>query len=213
MVADGDLETVHSVGVEVVMYDSIKLFLGKLLESQPLAGGLILAGIPIILLGAAGGFAGYAMSNIKFRRVDVKFTGVTALLRTLPYLSFGMMTISVSRSFAQAANSPDHDAAMVFAKNSFITSKEAIIAFSVLMFGFLMSLAAIYLLRAVAVHADEVIRLMALLVIVTGVLFLIAAGYSATDISPALGLLGTIAGYLLGRTDRRDTTNPEKEGH
>ncbi|MDX1617310.1 MAG: hypothetical protein R3224_00890 [Balneolaceae bacterium] len=35
--------------------------------------------------------------------------------------------------------------------------------------------------------------------IITAALFLIAAGFSNDQIASALGLLGTIAGYLLGR--------------
>ncbi|QTA83229.1 Uncharacterized protein dnl_56240 [Desulfonema limicola] len=38
------------------------------------------------------------------------------------------------------------------------------------------------------------------LVIVSG-LFLITAGYSQEQISPMIGLLGTTAGYLLGKTE------------
>jgi hypothetical protein len=37
------------------------------------------------------------------------------------------------------------------------------------------------------------------MLIVTGTLFLVAAGYDAQHIAPSMGLLGTIAGYLLGR--------------
>jgi len=38
------------------------------------------------------------------------------------------------------------------------------------------------------------------LVVVSGV-FLITAGYSETQIAPMIGLLGTIVGYLLGKSD------------
>jgi len=39
------------------------------------------------------------------------------------------------------------------------------------------------------------------LVIISG-LFLITAGYSQNQIAPMVGLLGTIAGYLLGKSDK-----------
>jgi hypothetical protein len=42
----------------------------------------------------------------------------------------------------------------------------------------------------------------ALVLIVNGTLFLVTAGYNAEQITPALGLLGTVAGYMLGRGDR-----------
>ena len=37
--------------------------------------------------------------------------------------------------------------------------------------------------------------------VVTAGLYLIVAGYSDTQIAPMMGLLGTIIGYLLGKTD------------
>lgn len=40
------------------------------------------------------------------------------------------------------------------------------------------------------------------LVVVTGV-FLITAGYSENQIAPMIGLLGTIAGYLLGKGEAK----------
>jgi hypothetical protein len=36
--------------------------------------------------------------------------------------------------------------------------------------------------------------------IIIGTLFFITAGFDSTQIAPALGLFGTIAGYLLGKT-------------
>jgi len=40
------------------------------------------------------------------------------------------------------------------------------------------------------------------LVIISGI-FLITTGYSTDKVSPMIGLLGTIAGYLLGKEDKR----------
>lgn len=41
------------------------------------------------------------------------------------------------------------------------------------------------------------------LVIISGV-FLITAGYSQDQIAPMIGLLGTIAGYLLGKSEKQE---------
>lgn len=70
----------------------------------------------------------------------------------------------------------------------------------ILVFGLLMTIIAAFLLTKTTVPSADILRLFTLLVIVTGTLFLVASGYSATDIAPSMGLLGTIAGYLLGRT-------------
>ena len=45
--------------------------------------------------------------------------------------------------------------------------------------------------------------------ILVGTLFAITAGFSAEDIGPALGLFGTVAGYLLGRRTQPPRTKKE----
>ena len=47
--------------------------------------------------------------------------------------------------------------------------------------------------------AEDSIRAFALVLIILGTLVLICAGYSNDQIAPAVGLFGTLAGYLLGR--------------
>jgi hypothetical protein len=47
---------------------------------------------------------------------------------------------------------------------------------------------------------QEATRIFAVSVIVTAGLFLITAGYSDQQIAPMFGLLGTIVGYLLGKS-------------
>lgn len=52
-------------------------------------------------------------------------------------------------------------------------------------------------------NIEAITRTYTVIMIVLGTLFLISAGFSNENIAPALGLFGTIAGYLLGRSDRR----------
>ncbi len=47
-------------------------------------------------------------------------------------------------------------------------------------------------------HPKSTLRMMGLTLIISAGLFLVTAGYSADQVSPVMGLLGTIAGYLLG---------------
>jgi uncharacterized membrane protein len=44
-----------------------------------------------------------------------------------------------------------------------------------------------------------VLKVLGTILILTFSVFLIVAGYDDRQIAPALGLLGTVAGYLLGR--------------
>lgn len=45
-------------------------------------------------------------------------------------------------------------------------------------------------------------RVMGLVLVISGSLFLVAAGYSDRQITPVVGLLGTVAGYVLGRSSQ-----------
>lgn len=48
--------------------------------------------------------------------------------------------------------------------------------------------------------ANNVLRVCALPLIIVSAIFLIVVGYSQQQIAPVMGLLGTVAGYLLGNT-------------
>ena len=56
-----------------------------------------------------------------------------------------------------------------------------------------------WLLRRSALRADDVLRTFSLTLIIIGTLFFVTAGFDNNQIAPAMGLFGTIAGYLLGR--------------
>lgn len=93
------------------------------------------------------------------------------------------------------------DAEALFPATAFLSQRETWAAFAVLVFGMLILLVATHLVRLKLLSGADTLRLVALVLIVTGTLFLVTAGYSAAQIAPALGLLGTIAGYLLGRSE------------
>lgn len=73
------------------------------------------------------------------------------------------------------------------------------ISASVLIFGaFLIGLASIAMFRGAA--ASTVLRVYGMLTIIVMSVFLVVAGYDAQQMSPVIGLLGTLAGYLVGRS-------------
>jgi hypothetical protein len=69
----------------------------------------------------------------------------------------------------------------------------------VLIFGLVVLLAEFLLLRKAKITAEEALRVYAVSLIIIGTLFAITAGFDSNQIAPAMGLFGTIAGYLLGR--------------
>jgi hypothetical protein len=80
----------------------------------------------------------------------------------------------------------------------------------VLGFGAITILIAAYMIRAER-DSQVILRILATLSIITFAVFLIVAGYSDQQIAPAMGLLGTIAGYLLGKDPTRPREqNPDK---
>ncbi len=52
-------------------------------------------------------------------------------------------------------------------------------------------------------EANDVLRVCSLPLIIISAIFLIVVGYSQQQIAPVMGLLGTVAGYLLGNSKSR----------
>ncbi len=87
-----------------------------------------------------------------------------------------------------------------------MTSREFQLSLLILAFGVVIVVIQYLLLRGVVKERTEIIsRTYTVTLIIVGTMFLITAGYSSDQISPALGLFGTIAGYLLGRIDQQIT--------
>lgn len=57
----------------------------------------------------------------------------------------------------------------------------------------------LYRKRTDALSGEEYVRLIGIIVVIFGALFVLAAGWSKEHAAPVYGLLGTVAGFLLGR--------------
>ncbi|MGH9970004.1 MAG: hypothetical protein ACREBG_19720 [Pyrinomonadaceae bacterium] len=63
----------------------------------------------------------------------------------------------------------------------------------------------ILLRRVDNLRAEDALRVFAVTLIIVGTLFFISAGFDSIQIAPAMGLFGTVSGYLLGRSiDRKE---------
>jgi hypothetical protein len=95
-------------------------------------------------------------------------------------------------------------AAGVTSQVTALSSIELWLAFAIILFGFIVLCMQFFLLkRATHTEPDDILRLFTVTIIIIGTLALIAIGYSSQQIAPALGLFGTILGYLLGKADER----------
>jgi uncharacterized membrane protein len=52
--------------------------------------------------------------------------------------------------------------------------------------------------------SEDILRVFGVTLIIIGTLFFVTAGYNSLQIAPAMGLFGTVAGYLLGRGTRKN---------
>ena len=77
----------------------------------------------------------------------------------------------------------------------------------VLVFGVFVLLLATYLIR-IGKSSESVLRIFGTVLIIVISVFLVVAGYTSNQIAPVMGLLGTIAGYLLGK---ETATRSEKD--
>jgi uncharacterized protein YacL len=69
----------------------------------------------------------------------------------------------------------------------------------ILIFGLVIALVMAYLVKNNN-EPESLLRSFGTVIIIIAAVFLIVAGYSEKQIAPVIGLLGTIAGYLLGKS-------------
>ena len=81
----------------------------------------------------------------------------------------------------------------------FLSSAEGELALIVIGLGLVVIFALALFLRRKEASMDDAIRAYGITLIIIGTMVLICAGYSNDQIAPAMGLFGTLAGYLPGR--------------
>jgi hypothetical protein len=97
---------------------------------------------------------------------------------------------------------------------SYITGREFCLTALVLVFGLFILICQNHTLgRQRQLTADEVTRSYAVSLLVIASLVLVVAGYRDSQIAPAIGLFGTLAGYLLGKSSSANTVTPPAENN
>jgi Kef-type K+ transport system membrane component KefB len=85
-----------------------------------------------------------------------------------------------------------------------LTSFEFYLSLEVLVFGIIVVVLEYLAIRRRSTQVEDILRIYAVTLIIIGTLFGITAGFGSEQIAPAMGLFGTIAGYLLGRRTSAD---------
>lgn len=92
----------------------------------------------------------------------------------------------------------------VIAGGRYLSSREFLLALLVtVMLLISLSLQFALLRKMERFKAEDMQRSFGLTLVIAGTVFFIVAGFDSEQIAPALGLFGTIAGYMLGRSERR----------
>ena len=94
-----------------------------------------------------------------------------------------------------SVNTPNFNAA----EGPTITNLELWLSIAVLVFGLAVVVGQVYLFQKREETTYEAMKYISVTVIIIGGLFLVTAGYGNDQIAPIIGLMGTIAGYLMGR--------------
>lgn len=86
----------------------------------------------------------------------------------------------------------------------FRTQEEEVLTIEFLIFGTVVLIMACLLLLKFSSDCNVAFKYFIIVLLILGMLLLMAIGYDTNQISPAVGLFGTIAGYLLGKTDQNN---------
>lgn len=93
------------------------------------------------------------------------------------------------------------------------TVSEICLSIGVLVFGaLLMGLEVLVMLKQDKYWDAWSFKILGLTLVITAGLFLVVAGYSQNQIAPMMGLLGTVAGYLLGKEVESAAPKPDRSG-
>lgn len=81
----------------------------------------------------------------------------------------------------------------------YLESQEFFLGITILLFSLLLVISIVILFKSGSLQETTFYRLFLLSLVVTSSLFLIVSGFDQNQITPVIGLLGTITGYVLGR--------------
>jgi len=87
-------------------------------------------------------------------------------------------------------------------------SVDFLLSLAVLFFGLVVVILEVYLAHIGKIGSDHIFKCIILTLVITGSIVLITAGYSNNQITGVVGIMGSIAGYMLGKTIPADKNAP-----
>ena len=127
-----------------------------------------------------------------------------------------MLAIALSKSlYAQSkteTSTPDFesndsgDAVNIIGFERVVSSFEFWLSFGILLFAICLLTAQFFLFfraKHIKFVPEDILRIVITTLVICGTLFFVAAGFSSEQIAPAIGLFGTVVGYLLGAAERK----------
>jgi hypothetical protein len=81
----------------------------------------------------------------------------------------------------------------------------------ILGFGLLILLGEVILISKMKFDTDNAIKLLTITLVITGLLYMTTLSLAGDAIAPAIGLLGTIVGYLMGKYQNNPPIVPKSE--
>jgi len=95
----------------------------------------------------------------------------------------------------------------------YLSAWEFILSCEVLLFGLLVLFVIFLLYRRRHATPEDILKTIAVVLVVIGSLFAMTAGFSSAQIAPIIGLFGTIVGYVIGRrSDARENLQGPQGG-
>lgn len=111
-------------------------------------------------------------------------------------------TVVTSISSSAATSRPVNRVAPSETRSAtYMTDRELIQTTAFLVFALIVLIIEYFLLRATNADAEQILRVFSMTLILNGTLIAISAGFRLEQTSGAIGLFGTVAGYILGRQD------------
>jgi len=87
--------------------------------------------------------------------------------------------------------------------DSFVFDDGLFLSLCLLIFSLVVFSLMTYLIK-LGKQPEQILKVFGSVLIVVAAVFLVVAGYSEKQIAPVIGLLGTVAGYILGKSSEKD---------